>query len=109
MSEEANKQKSAEERNFVDRYGGLYHEVLHALYEHDPIGISYMPDEYARETRTILPRLNEASSVDDVNDLIYEEFVHWFGKDVAGTKEKYRPAAEAIWALWMRHFGSLQL
>jgi hypothetical protein len=69
------------------------------LYRADPIGISFENinlDEDASEAGTILPRLGFGKSLDDVQRVIYEEFVHWFDPATAGSQERYRQIASEI-------------
>jgi hypothetical protein len=54
-------------------------------------------DEYALEIETILPRLSGANDLDDVVDILHEEFSRWFGVDTAGPRHVYEPAASWIW------------
>jgi len=55
-------------------------------------------DEYAPEVRTILPRLATVQLLDDVTDVLYEEFVRWFDDGTAGPREAYEAPALEIWA-----------
>lgn len=75
------------------------------LFRHDPIGINFEQntDEYEPEVGTLLPRLSQALSPEDVQTLLHEEFVRWFDADIAGPKAKYAPIADEIWNLWQRH------
>jgi hypothetical protein len=84
------------------RYGDLFDEVASILFDADPIDINFETntDEYELEAGTILPRLIEASTVEDVARIIHEEFVHWFGADEANAVEDYRSLAAKIWELW---------
>jgi hypothetical protein len=70
------------------------------LFEEDPIGINFQDntDEYEPEAGTILPHLRKCQTVADVQALLYTEFVRWFGVDTAGPPERYRRAAERLWA-----------
>ena len=78
-------------------------EVERLLYRHDPLGIAFgdNPDEYRPEAETILARLPGASSVDDVRTLVHDEFVRWFGRDIAGPAERYEFLARELWAAWI--------
>ena len=96
------------------QFGGLFAEVEEILFRHDPIGIAFIgdnnvaenPDEYAPEVETILPRLGEAHTAVDVTDIVYEEFVHWFGDEkTVGPKAKYQAIGADIWAAWERFRG----
>ena len=95
-----------------ERYHSLYDEVLDILFQHDPIGINFETntDEYEPEVDTILPRLKEAASTDDLRRIIHEEFMRWFnGEDTAGPEAKYDKIAQAVWAAYQRfksHFAS---
>ena len=90
----------------------LYGEVLALLFRHDPIGLNFgvNADEYDPEVRTILPRLHEATSVDDVCRIVHEEFVRWFDCDagkrispgIAGPQSRYQELAAELWVLWQQ-------
>lgn len=84
------------------RYGPLFAEVSALLFELDPIGINIgsNTDEYEPEAGTIIPRLRQASTVNDVEALIHEEFCRWFGAEGAGPRDHYRTAAARIWEAW---------
>ena len=70
-----------EERERIEReYGDLYQAVCEVLYEEDPIGIGFgdNADEYDPEAFTILPRLADCRSAEELRTVIHEEFVRWF-------------------------------
>src|SRR5438270_8167247 len=77
------------------RYGKLFNEVAAAIFEADPIGINFgnNTDEYEPETATIVPRLRECRSEDDVCRITHEEFVRWFGPETAGPPQRYAKVA----------------
>jgi len=87
------------------KYPKLFEEVSAILYRHDPIGIGIAlgapPDEYAAEAGTIIPRLKECRSEEDVVRVVLEEFQRWFGQD-AGAKERYAKPSREIWQAWQR-------
>jgi len=85
-------------------YGNLYVAVSDLLRGADPIhliGMGAPDDEYDPEVGTILPRLVEAASAPDVQRIVHEEFVRWFGADIAGPSADYAGAAEKIWEVWL--------
>ena len=85
-------------------YGSLYSDVSRLLREADPIGMITMgapDDEYDPEVSTILPRLREADAAADVQRIVHEEFVQWFGTDIAGPLTGYADVAERIWGTWL--------
>lgn len=59
-------------------------------------------DEYDPEVRSILPRLKDARSVDDVQQIVHEEFVRWFGDDIAGPADAYADLASGAWSAYER-------
>ena len=80
-------------------FGSFYDTVLAILFEADPIEINFgnNTDEYGPEVDTILPRLRECHSVDDLQKVIHEEFVRWFDAETAGPLDRYQPIAQRIW------------
>jgi hypothetical protein len=85
-------------------YGSLYADVSRLLREADPIGLIAMgapADEYDPEVSTILPRLREARAAVDVQRIVHEEFVRWFGADLVGSFTDYTEVAEKIWGTWL--------
>ena len=85
-------------------YGSLYANVSRLLREADPIGliaIGAPDDEYDPEVSTILPRLREAKAAFDVQRIVHEEFVRWFGADLVGPLTDYAEVAERIWRTWL--------
>jgi hypothetical protein len=86
------------------QFGALFGEISAALYAADPVGINSGSniDEYNAEAGTILPRLREAHSADNVQVIVYEEFCRWFDKDEVGDIGRYEEVSEIIWEAWLR-------
>lgn len=80
-------------------YGVAYKRASEILFAEDPIGINFQDniDEYDTEVSTILPRLRTCRSVEDVQRVVYEEFVRWFDVATAGSPEGYETVANRIW------------
>jgi len=76
--------------------------VAEMLFRHDPIGINFEDnlDEYYPEARTILPKLRDCHSAQDVTSVVHEEFVRWFEPETAGPREKYQLLSEEIRNRW---------
>ena len=74
-------------------------DVEALLYRHDPIGIAFgdNPDEYSPEAGSIVPRLLDVTTVEDVRRIVHEEFVRWFDADTAGPASRYQAVAQEIW------------
>jgi len=81
-------------------YLELYRWLSELLYRYDPIGLAVAgapKDEYEPEVGTIIPRLRDVTSQDDVCRVIHEEFVRWFGEGTAGPGLAYKEIADDIW------------
>jgi hypothetical protein len=87
-------------------YQGLYDRLLAILFRHDPVGINFgtNTDEYDPEVQTILPRLSEAGSAEDLRRVVGEEFVRLFGIDYLSRDEPtFHRMVDEIWQAWRRH------
>jgi hypothetical protein len=86
------------------QFGLLFGEVSAALYAADPVGINSgrNTDAYEAAAGTILPRLREAHSADNVQVIVYEEFCQRLGKAKAGDIGRYEEVSEIIWEAWLR-------
>lgn len=89
-----------EKHELKGRYKKLYYCISEILFENDLQGINFgtNDDEYEPEVGTILPRLAETETIEDVQRVVYEEFGHWFGEP--GDIEDYAVVAKEIWAAW---------
>lgn len=86
-------------RRLKREYVVLVDAVSAAIDKADPIGLlagGAPSDEYAPEIGTIVPRLKTANSADDVQRIIHEEFVRWFG-DIAGRLDAYGEVGVNVW------------
>lgn len=82
------------------RYKSLVAAVARAIDDADPIGLlegGAPADEYGPEIGTIVPRVVNAQSVEEVTTVLHEEFVRWFGNDTAGPRQAYEAPARQIW------------
>jgi hypothetical protein len=87
------------------QYRVLYQELLQVLDAYDLAGIGEgrPADEYALEVSTILPRLKEASSAEDVTRILTEEFLKFFGPTPLGTISRFETAGAKVWEAWQRY------
>jgi hypothetical protein len=87
-------------------YQNLHRGLTALLYRHDPIGLAAAgcpKDEYESEVSTIIPRLKNATTVEDVRRILHEEFLHWFdGEQIAGPESAYGGVAQEIWGTFMQ-------
>jgi hypothetical protein len=97
-AQEARKQLPAVKAEF----GPLFREVSAILFHHDPMHVNagFNSDEYNPEVGTLLPRLKQCRSAQEVQEVVYEEFEQWFG--IPGEQEKYRRPSQEIWSAWQR-------
>jgi len=92
-------------------YGELFDLTAALFFRHDPIGISFENpniDEYALEAETILPRLGNCKSSEEVLQVVHQEFVRSFYADTAGPPERYAEVATELWQLWQEHLHKPQ-
>ena len=94
-----------ERQKLKHEYGELYDKVVEILFRNDPIEINFEinTDEYEPETGTILPRLKEARSPENLQKIIHQEFIRWFGADIAGSKAEYTTIAQEIWGAYKKY------
>jgi hypothetical protein len=74
--------------------------VERAIDDADPIGLlegGAPADEYGPEIGTIVPRVMNAQSVEEVTTVLHEEFLRWFGDDTAGPRHAYQAPASKVW------------
>jgi len=73
-------------------------EISAIIFRHDPIGINFEENtnEYEPEAGTILTRLRSDMSVREATGIVHEEFIRWFGREDAGSREKYSALAAEI-------------
>ena len=92
-----------ERRRALAPHQHLVDEVSALLFRHDPLGINYErnTDEYDPEADTIVLRLTDVEStppVDELQQVVYEEFCRWFGES-AGQRRQYDTIAVELRAL----------
>ena len=97
MTEADDIRRSEEEMRRL--YSVAFERLSSILLIEDPVGINLVEniDEYAPEVGTILPRLRDCRSEDDVRRVVHEEFAKWFGTSTAGPTEKYQAVAKRVW------------
>lgn len=91
-------------KQIKEQYGVVFNTLSEILFRHDPIGINFEDntDEYDTAAGTILPRLETATTEDEILQIIHEEFIRWFDVDTVGSKEKYQILANEVWEMWQR-------
>lgn len=83
------------------RYLNLHRGLAKLLYRHDPVGLAAAgapKDEYEPEVGTIIPRLKDVNSLDDVRRIVHQEFLRWFEtEETTGPESSYNGIAQEIW------------
>lgn len=99
--------QSAQEQKKILRqeYGWFHTSCVEILASSDPLGLvaSGAPDdEYDIEVDVILLRMGEATSLDILSDIIYEEFIRCFGLPTDYPKTAYTTIAVRVWEAYQR-------
>jgi len=84
----------------------LHLEISAILLKYDPMDVGAAiieDDEYDLEAATILSRIKEVHSKEELTDIVYEEFQSWYGKDAVGERDLYEKMAAEIWETWHRY------
>jgi len=69
---------------------------------YDPVGINFYfnTDEYVPEVRTVLPRLDVVNTAAEIPGIIREEFIWWFGEDMARPIDRFERLGDKVSLLW---------
>ena len=84
----------------------LHLDISAILLKYDPMEVGAAvieSDEYDLEAATILSRIKEVHSKEELTDIVYEEFQSWYGKDAVGERDLYEKMASEIWEVWHRY------
>ena len=86
------------------KFGSLVDTVSRILFERDPIGLNFggNTDEYNPEAATILMRIDQAATQEDLLRIIHEEFIRWFDAEIAGPESRYDQIAQDVWSAYRR-------
>ena len=91
----------------------LFEELLELLYRHDPVGlveIGAPKDEYWPEVESLLPRLREAASEDDLRRTIYSVFLQKFeAEETCGPESAYEEISKEIWSRFLADKSTARL
>ncbi len=76
------------------QFEGTFLELRAIINKHDPlglIGIGAPLDEYEPEVKTIIVQFKNRQSLNEIHDLVYNEFLRWFeDESTIGPKEAYK-------------------
>ncbi len=89
----------------LEPLAGVVANISAALLRADPVGLgdAGSADEYDSEAETVVLRLSDRailSTEDEVLQIVHDEFVRWFGEDLAGPRERYSAAAAEVHRIW---------
>ena len=77
----------------------LVQDLTATLFHLDPIGLNFETntDEYEAEAQTIALRLPSVSNLDEVREMVHEEFVRWFGAMSQAIRPGTSPRLKPSW------------
>ena len=83
-------------------YGERFDSLRAIINKNDPIGLianGAPDDEYDAEVGTIIVQLNKEMTEQQIQELLYREFIRWFDDEsTAGPKEAYKKLSQDIYA-----------
>ncbi len=90
--------KSINPADVKSQYSISFIELRTIIEKYDPMNLMQfgIEGEYDPEVASILIQLNKNLTEQEVHDLVFNDFTHWF-KPVAGEKEKYKELSAAIY------------
>ena len=93
-----------ERKRLHSDYERLFSELSAIIYRVDPIGLNVEEntDEYDPEARTILPRLRDCRSVDDVDRVVRDDLARWFTPELVAGSPTCDQLVDEIWSWWQR-------
>lgn len=79
----------------------FFNQVAQIFCDADPLMFigGCKPEDYSPVVSSVLARLKPVVSVQEISNVVYEEFLRWFGAGITGPRDKYIPIAEKIWVL----------
>ena len=101
-----NEQRRAARKRYQAQYRVLYDQLLEILFQLDPIGVHQdNAEKFVPEAISILTRLRDARTADDVEQIILEELRRWYGRRRLANQdpERVTDATIAICSAW-NHF-----
>src|SRR6266540_3461469 len=101
-----NEQRRVARTRYQAQYRALYDHLLEILYQFDPIGVHQdSAEKFVPEATTILARLRQARTADDVEQIVLEELRRWYGRRRLANQdpERVADATIAICSAW-NHF-----
>jgi hypothetical protein len=81
------------------QYSDLFDRLEKLFFDHDPIGISYVQDEYDPEVERLLPRIAHVTGPEQLTDEIHSIFQEMFSPEIAGPRKKYESIARDVWSV----------
>ena len=99
-------QRRTARKRYQAHYRALYDALLEILFQLDPIGVHQDDaDRFVPELATMLPRLREARIADDIEQIVLEELLRWYGRRQLANldPERLTDATIAICTAW-NHF-----
>ena len=103
---DTNEQRRAARKRYQAQYRAVYDDLLEILFQLDPIGVHQdNAERFVPEAISILTRLRDARTADDVEQIVLEELRRWYGRRRLANQdpERVTDATIAICSAW-NHF-----
>ena len=99
-------QRRTARKRYQAHYRALYDALLEILFQLDPIGVhAKNTEKFVPELATILPRLRDARTAEDVEQILLEELRRWYGRRLAHQDpDRLTRATIAICSAWNHFF-----
>jgi hypothetical protein len=101
-----NERRRAARKRYQAQYRALHDYVLDVLFQLDPIGVHQdNAEKFVPEAISILARLRDARTADEVEQIVLEELRRWYGRRRLANQdpERLADATIAICSAW-NHF-----
>jgi len=107
FKDEEFKREKLKREELKRKFPELFHGISEILFEHDLMGINFgtNTDEYEPEVGTIIPELQKCSDHKDVQRVICQNFVYWFGDEACKKESDYEDVAKGVWRVWVSHLA----
>lgn len=99
MALKTSREESKRRSELRAKYSALFASFAEILFRLDPAGINFEinPDEYEPEVGTILPRVIDATSVDEIVPVLRDELARWFGAGIPRPGITYEEIARELY------------
>ena len=86
-------------------FGGFYRAVSDIIFRHNPMDLDGKRNngDYDAEVDFLLSRIQEATDLNTLQDLLFDVFLTDFGEENCGTRDRYDAPSAEIWKALERY------